>query len=139
MIKMPNHSQEPPATSKSPNQDLKDMYTRHTSKIEIESQKIDHGWIKDQCQYSNKEKSNSGTFSILQCPNQDLKDMHVLFTLKFNIDSLNNLWQAKVNLNWVETKTKFKNELLWADLSWAEPVLYVCQSVSWLTSSLKLG
>ena len=37
-IKMQNHSQEPPASSKSPNEDLKDIDGLCTFKIKIESQ-----------------------------------------------------------------------------------------------------
>ena len=36
-IKMPNPSQEPPASSKAPNEDLKDMDVLCTFKIKIES------------------------------------------------------------------------------------------------------
>ena len=41
MIKMPNPSQEPPAPSKAPNEDLKDMDVLCTFKIKIESQSWD--------------------------------------------------------------------------------------------------
>ena len=37
LIKMPNSSQEPPVSSKAPNEDLKDMYVLCTFKIKIES------------------------------------------------------------------------------------------------------
>ena len=47
-IKMLNPSQEPPASSKAPNEDLKDMDVLCTFKIKIESQNFDHGCIKDQ-------------------------------------------------------------------------------------------
>ena len=47
-IKMPNPSQEPPASSKAPNEDLKDMDVLCTFKIKIESKNLDHGYIKDQ-------------------------------------------------------------------------------------------
>jgi len=47
-IKMQNPSQEPPVSSKAPNQDLKDMDVLCTFKIEIESQNLNHGYIKDQ-------------------------------------------------------------------------------------------
>ena len=47
-IKMPNPSQEPPAPSKAPNEDLKDMDGLYTLKIEKESQNLDHEYIKDQ-------------------------------------------------------------------------------------------
>merc|ERR1711954_73187 len=47
-IKMPNPSQEPPASSKVPNEDLIDMDVLCTFKIKRESQNSDHGCIKDQ-------------------------------------------------------------------------------------------
>ena len=47
-MKMPNPSQEPPAFSKTPNEDLKDMDVLCTFKIKKESQNLDHGCIKDQ-------------------------------------------------------------------------------------------
>ena len=48
-IKMPNPSQEPPASSKTPNEDLKDMDVLYTFKIKIESQSYsEHRCITDQ-------------------------------------------------------------------------------------------
>ena len=47
-IKMPNPSQEPPASTKSSNQDLKDMDVLCTFKIKIESGNLECGCIKDQ-------------------------------------------------------------------------------------------
>ena len=52
-IKMPNPSQEESASSKAPNEDLKDMDAFCTFQIKIESQNSDHGCIKDQWPYSN--------------------------------------------------------------------------------------
>ena len=46
-IKMPNPSREPPAPSKAPNEDLKDMDVLCTFQIIIESQSLDHGCIED--------------------------------------------------------------------------------------------
>ena len=46
-IKMPNPSQQPPASSKSPYEDLKDMDVLCTFKIKIESKNSDHGFVKD--------------------------------------------------------------------------------------------
>ena len=48
MIKIPNPSQEPPASSKAPNQDLKDKDVPYTFKIKMESQNWDPGCMKDQ-------------------------------------------------------------------------------------------
>ena len=47
-IKMPNPSQEPAASSKAPNQDLKDMDVLCTFQINIESQNLDHGCFEAQ-------------------------------------------------------------------------------------------
>ena len=47
-IKMRNPSQEPLVSSKAPNEDLKDRDGLCTFKIEIESQNLDHGYIKYQ-------------------------------------------------------------------------------------------
>ena len=47
-IMTPNSSQEPPASSKAPNQDLKDIDVLCTLKIMIESQNLEYGITKDQ-------------------------------------------------------------------------------------------
>ena len=47
-IKMPNPSQQPPVSSKAPNEDLKDMDDPCALKIKIKSQYLDCGCIKDQ-------------------------------------------------------------------------------------------
>ena len=47
-IKMPNPSQEPPASSKAPNQDLNDMDVLCTFIFKIVIQNSRHGCIKDQ-------------------------------------------------------------------------------------------
>ena len=46
--KMPSPSQEPPAASKAPNEDVKDVDVLCIFKIMIESQNLDHGCLKDQ-------------------------------------------------------------------------------------------
>ena len=43
-IKMPNPSQEPPASSKAPNEDLKDMDVLCAFKIKMESQNLEK-WV----------------------------------------------------------------------------------------------
>ena len=43
---MPNPNQEPPASSKAPNEGLKDMDVLCALKIKIESQNSDHGCVK---------------------------------------------------------------------------------------------
>ena len=92
-IKMPNPSQESPASSESPNEDLKDMDVLCTFKNKIETQNLDHGCFKDHhWPYPNifhDSKPQLETSSILLSPNQDLKDMDVLCTSKINVDSQN--------------------------------------------------
>ena len=76
IIKMQNPSQEPPASSKAPNEDLKDKNVLCTFKIKIESQNLDHGCIKDQWPYPNQDqdaKPQSGAPHILQSPKWGLK------------------------------------------------------------------
>ena len=46
-INMPNPSQEPPVSSKAPNEELKDLDVLCTFEIQIESQNLDHGFVKD--------------------------------------------------------------------------------------------
>ena len=75
-IKMPKSSQEPPASSKVPNQDLKDMAVLCTFKIKIERQDSEYGCTKDQWPYPNNyqdAKLQSGTSSVLQSPKSGLK------------------------------------------------------------------
>ena len=45
-IRKPNPSQEPPASSKAPNEDLKDINVLCTFEIKIENQNSDHGSMK---------------------------------------------------------------------------------------------
>ena len=47
-IKMPNPSKEPPASSKDPNEDLKDIDNLCTFKIKMESPNLYNGCVKDQ-------------------------------------------------------------------------------------------
>ena len=73
-IKMPNPSQEPPASSKAPNENLKDMDVLCTFKIQMESQNSDHGCIKDQWPYPDQDqdaKPNQESPVFLKAPNQD--------------------------------------------------------------------
>ena len=75
-IKMSNPSQEPPVSSKAPNEDLKDMDVLCTFKIKIESQNSDHWCIKDQWPYPNPNqnaKPQPWTSSVLQSPKWGLE------------------------------------------------------------------
>ena len=70
-IKMPNPSQEPPASSKTQKEELRDMDILCTIKIKIKSQNLEHVYIKDQWPYPIQDhdaKNQSGTSSILQSP-----------------------------------------------------------------------
>ena len=52
-MEIPNPSQEPPVSSKAPNEDLKDMDVLCTFKIKRESQNLEDGFIKDQRLFPN--------------------------------------------------------------------------------------
>ena len=68
-MKNPNPSQESPASSKAPNQDLKDVDVLCTFKIKLESQHLDHGCLKDQWLIQIKIKIPNTS----KAPHQDLK------------------------------------------------------------------
>ena len=79
-IKMPNPSQEPPASSTAPNKDLKDIDVLCTFKIKIGSQNSDQGYIKDQWPYPNEDQDaepNQKPPASSKAQNQDLKDMDI--------------------------------------------------------------
>merc|ERR1711954_570750 len=81
-IKMPNPSQKAPASSKAPNQDLKDMGVLCSFKIKIESQNLEHLCIKDQWPFKNQNqdaKPQSGTSTILQSPKSGSKRTWMFF------------------------------------------------------------
>ena len=91
-VKMPNPSQGPPASSKAPNQDLKDMDVLCTFKIKIEGQNLEYGCIKDQWPYPNQSqdaKPQSEPPMSFKAPNEDLQDRDVLGTLKIKIERHN--------------------------------------------------
>ena len=55
-INMLNPSQKLPVSLKAPNEDLKDIDVLCNFKINIESNKLDHGYIKDQGPYPNLDQ-----------------------------------------------------------------------------------
>ena len=74
--KMLSPSPEPPASSKVPNEELKDMGVLCTFKIKVESKNLYYGCIKKQLPYQNKNqdtKPHSGTSSSLKSPKWGLK------------------------------------------------------------------
>ena len=76
LIKMPNPSQEPPASSKAPNKDLKDIEVLFTFKTKIENTNSEYRCIKDQWPYANQDKDakpQSGTSSPHQSPRSGLQ------------------------------------------------------------------
>ena len=61
-------------------------------KIKIDSQNLDHGYIKDQWFYPNHDqdaKPKSGTQASPKTPNKDMKDMDVLCTFTMKIKTQN--------------------------------------------------
>ena len=89
-IKMPNLSQEPPVSSKSPHKDLEDIEVLWTFKIKIESQNSEYGCLKDHWQYPNQDqdyKPWSETTSVLKRTNPDLLDTYILYSFRIYVDS----------------------------------------------------
>ena len=75
-VRMQNPSQEPPASSKAPNQDLKDMDDLCTFKIKIGSWNLEYECIKDWWPCLNQDqdaKPQSGTSNIIQIQRSGLK------------------------------------------------------------------
>ena len=103
-IKIPNPSQEPPASSKAQNRDLRDMDALCTSKIKIESQKLDHGCIKYHWPYPNHNQDAKPQSAPSKAPNEDFEDLQ-------NQDRADLLWD-----NLRQTKYLIKAELPWANL-----------------------
>ena len=55
-LKISNPSEEPPVSSKTQNQDLKDMGLLCTFEIKIDSYNFGHGCIKDHWPYTNQDQ-----------------------------------------------------------------------------------
>ena len=88
-IKMPNPSQEPPASSKAPNQDMDVLFTvkiRYRAKIQNTGVKktSDYSQIKIKMPNPSQEPPESS-----KSPNEDLKDIGVLCTFKIKKESQN--------------------------------------------------
>ena len=91
-IRMPNPSQDPLASSKAKNEELKDMVVLCTFKIKIDSQNFAQRCTKAQWPYPNQyqhAKPHSGSPASSKAPNDDLKDMNVLCTFKIKVESKN--------------------------------------------------
>ena len=81
---MPNPGHEPPASSKDPNQDLKDMSGLSAFKIKKESQSLEQGLCKtsDHIQIKIKiPKPSQDPPASKKTQNKDLKDMDVTFKI----------------------------------------------------------
>ena len=89
-IKMPNPSQEPPASSKAPNKDLKDINVLCTFKIKIVSQNSEYGYTETsdhiKSHIRNQNPSQKPPASS-KAPYLDLKDIDVLCAFKIKIES----------------------------------------------------
>ena len=99
---MQNPSQEPPAPTKAPNQDLKDMDVLCTFKIKIESQNLECGCIKNQWPSPNQDQYPNSSQELpasSKFQKEDLKDMDVLCTFRikiehktYDVEYIINLW-----------------------------------------------
>ena len=108
-IKMPNYSQEPPASSKARSKDLKDMDVHCTfksikrAKIQIigVSEGSYHFQIKIKMTNPSKEPLASSRAS-----NEDLKDVDVLWTFKIKLESQNSDHECKKTTDHIQIKIK---------------------------------
>ena len=80
-IKMLNSTQEPPASAKAPNEDLKDMDVLCPQNQERQPK------FGPYPNYNQDAKPQSGTSSLLQSQKPGIKDMYLLYTLKIKIES----------------------------------------------------
>ena len=93
-IKMPNPIQESQASSKAPNEDSKDMHVLCTFKIKIESQNLEHGYIRDPWTYLNQDqdaKPQSGVSGVLQRSKSGLRGHRCSLHLQ-NTDREQKFW-----------------------------------------------
>ena len=84
---MPDPSPEPPASSKAPNEDLKDMYVLCAFKIKIESGNSDQkrcAYILIKVKIPNPSQEPPVS---TKAQNEDLKDIDVLCAFKIKIES----------------------------------------------------
>ena len=89
-IKIPNPSQEPPASSNTPNEDFNDMDVLCTLKIKIESQNLDQGVSKSNDRFQiiiKMPNSSQEPPASSKSPNQDLDYMEVLYTFSIMTES----------------------------------------------------
>ena len=86
-IKISKSTQEPPASSKATNQDLKDIDVLCSFKIKIELKNSDHGCIIDQGPYPKIKMQNLSQEppASSKVSNQDLKDIDFLCNFKIKI------------------------------------------------------
>ena len=91
-IKVPNPSQEPPESSKAPNEDLKDM----DNLLHLQNQDREpkfRPWTYQRPVIISKSRSRCQTpirnIKHPEAPNEDIKDMNVLCTFKIKIESQN--------------------------------------------------
>ena len=90
MIILPNSSWEPLATSKSPNQDSKDMSVLCTFKMRIESKSLNMGVSKTSNHIQIRimmHNSSQESLAYSKAPNQNIKDMDVLCNSNTHIES----------------------------------------------------
>ena len=111
-IKIPKPCQEPPASSKAPNEDSKDMDILCNFNIKLESQHLDHGCNKDQWPYPNQgqdAKPHPEPPATSKAPNHDLKDIDILCTFKIWIEGQNLDHECSKTSNHIHIKIKFLN------------------------------
>ena len=91
-IKMPHLNQDPPASFKSPNEDLKDIDILGTFEIDRELKYQNMGVSKTSDQFQIKIKMSNFSQEppvSFKAPNEDLKDIDILCTFKTKMETQN--------------------------------------------------
>merc|ERR1712112_758672 len=81
------------------------------SKIQIESQNLHHGCIKDQLPYPNKDQDANPSQeppASSKAPNQDLQDMDVLCTFKIKIEPKFGSWVCQRPVTIFKSRSRCK-------------------------------
>ena len=111
-IGMKTPSQKPPASSKAPNQDLKDMDILCTFKIKIKTQNLDHGVsnTSDHIQINIRMQNPSQKPpASSKAPNQALNVMDVICTFKIKIESQNLAYGVPKTSDHIQINIRMQN------------------------------
>ena len=111
-IKMPNPSQEPPASSKAPNRDLKDMDVLRTFKINLDCLNLDQRHIKKSDNIPKKIKISNIRQEIPESIKSPFKIKGHLFFTPSNPMSAYKNWSIDLPYSNLDQYAKLRSETL---------------------------